>query len=79
MLELYHYATSASFTTMARALTLTCYEYGNQGHYKSDCPELKIRNHGNQVEGTEARRMVYALRGGETDHDPNNMEDDINA
>ncbi|GJR36720.1 reverse transcriptase domain-containing protein [Tanacetum coccineum] len=26
--------------------TLTCYEFGNQGHYKSDCPELK---NGNQV------------------------------
>ncbi|GJU49784.1 retrovirus-related pol polyprotein from transposon TNT 1-94 [Tanacetum coccineum] len=38
--------------------TLTCYECGNQGHYKSDCPELKNRNHGNQAEGTEARGMV---------------------
>ncbi|GJR88701.1 putative reverse transcriptase domain-containing protein [Tanacetum coccineum] len=28
---------------------LTCYECGNQGHYKNDCPELKNRNHGNQV------------------------------
>ncbi|GJZ99124.1 reverse transcriptase domain-containing protein [Tanacetum coccineum] len=26
---------------------LTCYEYGNQGHYRSDCPELKNQNHGN--------------------------------
>ncbi|GKB94882.1 hypothetical protein Tco_0981019 [Tanacetum coccineum] len=46
---------------------------------KSDCPELKNRNHGNQTGGTEARGMVYALGGGETDQDPNNMEDDINA
>ncbi|GJX51512.1 putative reverse transcriptase domain-containing protein [Tanacetum coccineum] len=38
--------------------TLTCYECGNQGHYRSDCPELKNRNHGNQAEGTEARGMV---------------------
>ncbi|GJZ33741.1 retrovirus-related pol polyprotein from transposon TNT 1-94 [Tanacetum coccineum] len=28
---------------------LTCYECGNQGHYRSDCPELKNRNHRNQV------------------------------
>ncbi|GJZ90885.1 hypothetical protein Tco_0662812 [Tanacetum coccineum] len=50
MLELFHCATSTSFTTMARAL---------QRHYKSDCPKLKNRNHGNQAEGTEARGMVY--------------------
>ncbi|GKB53718.1 reverse transcriptase domain-containing protein [Tanacetum coccineum] len=59
--------------------TLACYECGNQGHYKSDCPELKNRNHGNQARGTEARRMVYALGGGEIYQDPNNMEYDINA
>ncbi|GJV61115.1 reverse transcriptase domain-containing protein [Tanacetum coccineum] len=55
----------------------TCYECGNQGHYKSDCPELKNQNHENQAEGTEARGMVYALGGGETDQDPNNIEDEI--
>ncbi|GJX47523.1 retrovirus-related pol polyprotein from transposon 17.6 [Tanacetum coccineum] len=41
--------------------TLTCYECGNQGHYRSDFLDLKNRNHGNQAGGTEARRMVYAL------------------
>ncbi|GJU88535.1 putative reverse transcriptase domain-containing protein [Tanacetum coccineum] len=45
------------------AKTTTCYECGNQGHYKSDCPELKNQNHGNQAEGTEARGMVYNIRG----------------
>ncbi|GJR12746.1 hypothetical protein Tco_0795398 [Tanacetum coccineum] len=55
----------------------TCYECGNQRHYKSNCPELKNQNHENQAEGTEARGMVYALGGGETDQDPNNIEDDI--
>ncbi|GJV18484.1 reverse transcriptase domain-containing protein [Tanacetum coccineum] len=59
--------------------TLTCYECGNQGHYKSDCPELKNWNHGNQAGGTKACEMVYALGGGETDQDLDNMEDDINA
>ncbi|GJR33417.1 hypothetical protein Tco_1109649 [Tanacetum coccineum] len=58
---------------------LTCYECGNQGHYKSDCPELKNQNHENQAEGTEARGMVYALGGGETNQDLNDMEDDIDA
>ncbi|GKC20343.1 reverse transcriptase domain-containing protein [Tanacetum coccineum] len=56
---------------------LTCYECGNQGHYKSDCLKLKNRNHENQAEGTEARGMVYALGEGETDQDPNNIEDEI--
>ncbi|GJY50480.1 reverse transcriptase domain-containing protein, partial [Tanacetum coccineum] len=56
--------------------TLTCYECGNQGQYKSDCPELKNRNYGNQAGGTEARGMVYALRGGETNQDLDNIEDD---
>nr|GFA97211.1 hypothetical protein [Tanacetum cinerariifolium] len=52
--------------------TITCYEYGNQGHYRSDCPVLK-----NQ--GTEARGRMYALGGGETNQDLDNTGDDINA
>ncbi|GKG01372.1 hypothetical protein Tco_0306077 [Tanacetum coccineum] len=46
---------------------------------KSDCPKLKNRNHGNQVEGTKARGMVYALEGGDIDQDLNNIEDKIEA
>nr|GFB43597.1 hypothetical protein [Tanacetum cinerariifolium] len=38
----------------------------------SDCPVLK-----NQC--IEARGMVYALKGGETNQDLNNTEDNINA
>ncbi|GKF84693.1 hypothetical protein Tco_0249591 [Tanacetum coccineum] len=52
--------------------SITMMESVHPRHYKSDCPVLK-----NQ--GTEARGMVYALGGGETDQDINNMEDDINA
>ncbi|GJZ05479.1 hypothetical protein Tco_0539272, partial [Tanacetum coccineum] len=59
--------------------TLTCYECGNQGHYRSDCPELKNQNHENQAGGAEARGMVYALGRGETDQDIDDMENDINA
>nr|GEU52963.1 hypothetical protein [Tanacetum cinerariifolium] len=33
----------------------TCYECGNQGHYRSDCSELKNQNYGNQAGGTGAR------------------------
>ncbi|GJX34193.1 hypothetical protein Tco_0245750 [Tanacetum coccineum] len=51
----------------------------NQGHYRSDCPKLKNQNHGNQAEGTGASGVVHALRGGETNQDLNNMEDDIHV
>nr|GFD08373.1 hypothetical protein [Tanacetum cinerariifolium] len=66
-------------TDTSNQKTITCYECANQGHYKSDCPELKNRNHGNQAEGTRAREMVYALGGGETNQDLDDIEDDINA
>ncbi|GJW42308.1 RNA-directed DNA polymerase, eukaryota [Tanacetum coccineum] len=59
--------------------TLTCYEFGNPGHYRSDCPKLKNQNHGNQAKGTGARGMVYAFGGGETEQDINNIEDAIEA
>nr|GEZ16790.1 reverse transcriptase domain-containing protein [Tanacetum cinerariifolium] len=50
---------------VARAYTARC-----------DCPELKNQNHEIQVKGTGALGMVHALRGGETNQDLNNMEDD---
>ncbi|GJU51861.1 ribonuclease H-like domain-containing protein [Tanacetum coccineum] len=56
--------------------TLTCYECGNQGHYKSDCSELK---NGNQVGGVRTRGMMLALVGGEPNQDLDDMEDNTNA
>nr|GEY20598.1 hypothetical protein [Tanacetum cinerariifolium] len=52
--------------------TIICYECGNQGYYRSDCPVLKNQS-------TEARGMVYDLGGGETNQDLDNTKDDINA
>ncbi|GJW96328.1 reverse transcriptase domain-containing protein [Tanacetum coccineum] len=52
--------------------TITMMESVHPRHYRSDCSVLKNQS-------TEARGMVYALGGGETDQDINNMEDDINA
>ncbi|GKB78922.1 hypothetical protein Tco_0945817 [Tanacetum coccineum] len=53
------------------------------------CNKCKFHHHGpctvnripweNQAEGTEARGMAYALGGGETNQDLDNIEDDINA
>nr|GFA84689.1 hypothetical protein [Tanacetum cinerariifolium] len=57
----------------------TCYECGNQGHYRIDCPELKNQDHGNQAGCTGAHGMVHALEGGEFNQDLNDVEDDINA
>ncbi|GKE58786.1 hypothetical protein Tco_1497971, partial [Tanacetum coccineum] len=54
-------------------------KFHHNGHYKIDCPKLKNRNHGNRAEGTEARGMVYALGGGKTNQDLDDMKDDINA
>nr|GEW01168.1 hypothetical protein [Tanacetum cinerariifolium] len=59
--------------------TITCYECGNHRHFKSDCPELKNRNHGNQAKGIGAHGMGYALGGEETNQDLDEIEDDINA
>ncbi|GJY84829.1 reverse transcriptase domain-containing protein [Tanacetum coccineum] len=83
--DLNPYALNATITIMVYVLPKatsrkpTCYEYGNQGHYKIDCPELKNRNHENQAKGTEARGMVYAFGGGETEQDIDNIEDEIEA
>ncbi|GJU06477.1 reverse transcriptase domain-containing protein [Tanacetum coccineum] len=66
-------------TTANNQRTITCYECGNQGHYRSDCPELRNQTHGNQAEDTKTHGVVYALGGEETDQDPNNIEDEIEA
>ncbi|GJZ09291.1 reverse transcriptase domain-containing protein [Tanacetum coccineum] len=65
-----------NLTATSNQRTITCYECGDQGHYRSDCLKLKNQNHGNQAENTEAHGMVYALGGGDIDQDPNNIEDE---
>ncbi|GJS44287.1 reverse transcriptase [Tanacetum coccineum] len=57
----------------------TCYECGNQGHYRNDCLEQKNQNHENQTGGTGARGVVHAFGGGETKQYLNNIEDEIDA
>nr|GFA97475.1 hypothetical protein [Tanacetum cinerariifolium] len=57
----------------------TCYECGNQGHYKINCPERKKQNHEKQIKSTKARGVVHAFGGGKTKQDLNNIEDEIEA
>nr|GFA53006.1 hypothetical protein [Tanacetum cinerariifolium] len=44
----------------------TCYDCGNQGHYRRDCPEQKNQNQENQIKSTKAHGVVHAFGGGET-------------
>nr|GEZ44160.1 hypothetical protein [Tanacetum cinerariifolium] len=39
----------------------TCYECGNQWHYRRDCPERKNQNQENQIKSTKARGVVHAF------------------
>ncbi|GJR50529.1 reverse transcriptase domain-containing protein [Tanacetum coccineum] len=55
------------------------FHHNGQCTVKSDCPERRNQNHKNQTGGTGARGVVHALGGGETDQDPNNIEDEIEA
>ncbi|GJX21192.1 hypothetical protein Tco_0223869 [Tanacetum coccineum] len=68
-----------SLIAAADQRTLTFFECGNQGHYRSECPRLKNQNCGNQTGNGEARGKVYALGEGETDQDPNNITNNIDA
>ncbi|GJT06674.1 putative reverse transcriptase domain-containing protein [Tanacetum coccineum] len=56
--------TSRPFIT-ENGRVVTCYECGEQGHYRSDCLKLKDRNRGNKDgnknEVGEARRKEYVL------------------
>nr|GEX25104.1 reverse transcriptase domain-containing protein [Tanacetum cinerariifolium] len=57
----------------------TCYECGNQEHYRRDCLKRKNQNHENQIESTEACRVVHTFGRGETEQDINNIDDEIEA
>nr|GEW67576.1 hypothetical protein [Tanacetum cinerariifolium] len=55
----------------------TCYECGNQGYYRRDCPERRNQNRENQIKSTKACGVVHAFRGGETEQDLNNFKDEL--
>nr|GEU65427.1 hypothetical protein [Tanacetum cinerariifolium] len=51
----------------------TCFEYGRQGNYRNECPNLKNQIRGNKAgkKINEARWKVYMLGGGEANPDSN--------
>nr|GFA02807.1 hypothetical protein [Tanacetum cinerariifolium] len=57
----------------------TCYECGNQGHYRRDCLKKKNQNHVNQIKSTKAHGVGHGFGGGETEQDFDNIEDEIEA
>nr|GEU36162.1 hypothetical protein [Tanacetum cinerariifolium] len=56
---------------MANQRVVTCFRCSSQGYYKSDCPKLKNKNHGNKASSNDARGRAYALGGGDGNLDSN--------
>ncbi|GKA16516.1 putative reverse transcriptase domain-containing protein, partial [Tanacetum coccineum] len=57
-------AVTAQRALVANQQVVTCYEYGEKGHYRGDYPKLKNQNHGKKNGTNEARGRAYALGGG---------------
>nr|GFC24384.1 reverse transcriptase domain-containing protein [Tanacetum cinerariifolium] len=57
----------------------TLVECQTENKKRRDCPEKKNQNHENQIKSTQARGVVHAFGGGETEQDLNNIEDEIEA
>ncbi|GJQ89648.1 putative reverse transcriptase domain-containing protein [Tanacetum coccineum] len=64
-------ATQTPRAPVANQRVVTCFGYGGQGHYKSECPKSKNQIRGNKVVINDVRRRAYALGGGDGNLDSN--------
>ncbi|GKD62234.1 hypothetical protein Tco_1299743 [Tanacetum coccineum] len=71
-------ATNQRAPMVNQKAAVTCYEYGRQGHYKSECLKLKNQNCGNQAGNGEAQGRAFDLGGGEANQDSNVITGDRN-
>nr|GEW35181.1 reverse transcriptase domain-containing protein [Tanacetum cinerariifolium] len=55
----------------ANARGITCFKYGVQGHYKSECPKIKNGNQGNQTGNGNVVARAYAVGTVETNPNSN--------
>ncbi|GJU36283.1 putative reverse transcriptase domain-containing protein [Tanacetum coccineum] len=59
-------AAAAQRAPVGNQTSVTCYECGRQGHYRSECPKLRNQNHenkaGNTTGNNEAKARAYAIR-----------------
>ncbi|GJY86027.1 putative reverse transcriptase domain-containing protein [Tanacetum coccineum] len=67
--------TSTQRGQLVNPRVITCFEYGRQRYYRSDCSKLKDQNHGNKAGNKngvgEARGNAYMLGGGDANPDSN--------
>ncbi|GJR58486.1 putative reverse transcriptase domain-containing protein [Tanacetum coccineum] len=68
-------AATAQRALVGNQMSVTCYECGRQGHYRSECPKLRTQNlgnkTGNKTGNKEAKARVYAIGGRGANPDSN--------
>ncbi|GKE16260.1 putative reverse transcriptase domain-containing protein [Tanacetum coccineum] len=68
-------AATAQKALVGNQTSVTCYECGRQGHYRSECPKLRTQNRenkiGNKTGNNEVKATAYAIEGGGANPDSN--------